>query len=306
MTIGENIKRIRLQRGLTQAELGNLIGISDSMVRRYELGIRTPKIDKLQKIAYSLGVNVEALLNTEIDEDTAMHHLFQLFRQYGGSFAPSGDLQFQNLDINLAISAWRQRWNTYQDELRQAERIEDEREQACAIENAEKKFNWWMDTYPETDAAWIGERNKKKTTESRGIMKIAKYLRIERNLKLFRINADMTQKEMAARLGISVPTYSNYENGYSEPPMKVIQNFCEVLGISEDDFFRNVVAHGGSDNLVRGKNRTQIVDKIAEELLKARLLNETDYSSTEELREACREIMLAGLSGYSILKGDVY
>lgn len=68
-------------------------------------------------------------------------------------------------------------------------------------------------------------------------MRIAHYLHIDKRLKSFRIGADMSQKEMAAKLELSVPTYSNYENGYSEPPMEIIQKFCSIIGINEDLFF---------------------------------------------------------------------
>lgn len=68
-------------------------------------------------------------------------------------------------------------------------------------------------------------------------MRIAHYLHVDKRLKSFRMGADMSQKEMAAKLELSVPTYSNYENGYSEPPMEVIQKFCSIIGIKEDLFF---------------------------------------------------------------------
>lgn len=77
MTIGENIKRIRIQRGLTQAELGFLLKISESTVRGYELGIRNPKPSKLEAIAKVLSVNVEVLKNPDFDNNSAMHRLFQ-------------------------------------------------------------------------------------------------------------------------------------------------------------------------------------------------------------------------------------
>jgi transcriptional regulator with XRE-family HTH domain len=68
-------------------------------------------------------------------------------------------------------------------------------------------------------------------------MRIAHYLHVDKRLKSFRMGADMSQKEMAAKLELSVPTYSNYENGYSEPPVEVIQKFCSIIGIDEDLFF---------------------------------------------------------------------
>ncbi len=148
MTIGENIRRIRTQRGLTQAELGRLIGISESAVRRYELNSSIPRINRLEAIAYALGVNAQVLLNADFDNITTMHRLFQTFRQYGGYFDDTGKLQFHKLNL----SAWRKQWNIYQEELRAAETIPDKQLREYAIEDAEDKFNWWMDTYPKSDA----------------------------------------------------------------------------------------------------------------------------------------------------------
>lgn len=56
MTVGENIKRIRKKKGLTQKQLGALCGLADSAIRRYELGGANPKIETIQKIARALEV----------------------------------------------------------------------------------------------------------------------------------------------------------------------------------------------------------------------------------------------------------
>lgn len=61
MTIGENLKRIRKERHLTQKQLGSLCGMADSAIRRYELGKSTPKIQTLHKIAKGLGIPVHVL-----------------------------------------------------------------------------------------------------------------------------------------------------------------------------------------------------------------------------------------------------
>lgn len=36
MSVAENIKRIRKKRGFTQKELGNLCGINEANIRKYE------------------------------------------------------------------------------------------------------------------------------------------------------------------------------------------------------------------------------------------------------------------------------
>ncbi len=67
MTIGENIKRIRKRKGLTQKQLSELSGINESQLRRYELGLNNsnPKIETIQKIANALGIPV-SLLNDSL------------------------------------------------------------------------------------------------------------------------------------------------------------------------------------------------------------------------------------------------
>ena len=44
MTIGENIRRIRKERGLTLKQLGDEVGVSEAYIRAYETGRRNPKL----------------------------------------------------------------------------------------------------------------------------------------------------------------------------------------------------------------------------------------------------------------------
>ncbi len=56
MTIGERIKALRKEKGITQKELADRLGVSASMVGQYETGVRKPKYETIQKIANSLGI----------------------------------------------------------------------------------------------------------------------------------------------------------------------------------------------------------------------------------------------------------
>ena len=71
MTVGENIKRIRKEKGLTQKQLGALCtpNISESTIRKYELGLLNPKIETQKKIAKALGIPVSLLSNDLEDMD---------------------------------------------------------------------------------------------------------------------------------------------------------------------------------------------------------------------------------------------
>lgn len=56
--VGEKIKFYRQQKGYTQKKLGELCGMADSAIRRYESGRANPKIETLVKIANALDCNI--------------------------------------------------------------------------------------------------------------------------------------------------------------------------------------------------------------------------------------------------------
>ena len=64
--MANRIREIRLSRKMTQAELGNLLGVSQPYIHDLELGHRGAKIETLKKVAKALGVPLDQLL---IDEE---------------------------------------------------------------------------------------------------------------------------------------------------------------------------------------------------------------------------------------------
>lgn len=71
MTIGERIKEFRLKAGLTQSELAEKLGIPYQSIGQWERGLRSPKIETLQKIASALGVPLSQLLTQNEQIGTA-------------------------------------------------------------------------------------------------------------------------------------------------------------------------------------------------------------------------------------------
>ena len=63
MKTGQLIRSFRLEKGLTQKQLGELCGIAEPTIRRYELGRLRPKYSTLQKIADGLGVMAADLVD---------------------------------------------------------------------------------------------------------------------------------------------------------------------------------------------------------------------------------------------------
>lgn len=63
------IKELRLARGMTLEEVGNLVGVGKSTVRKWEQGIiANMKRDKIAKLARALGVTPSYLMGWD-DED---------------------------------------------------------------------------------------------------------------------------------------------------------------------------------------------------------------------------------------------
>jgi len=70
MTIGERIKYLRLDKGLTQKELAELAHISVVTLQQYERGVRKePKEEQLEGIAETLGTSA-AFLRGYVDNPT--------------------------------------------------------------------------------------------------------------------------------------------------------------------------------------------------------------------------------------------
>lgn len=65
MSIGKRIQKIRKNRGLSQQELGELLGVSGSMIGQYENDLRNPKRETIKKIAKALGVPSILLIDPE-------------------------------------------------------------------------------------------------------------------------------------------------------------------------------------------------------------------------------------------------
>ncbi|MFR3728392.1 helix-turn-helix domain-containing protein [Lacrimispora sp.] len=56
--IGDNIRKFRKEKNLTQKQLGDLLDMSEVMIGQYERGDRNPKIDTLRRIAKALNVEL--------------------------------------------------------------------------------------------------------------------------------------------------------------------------------------------------------------------------------------------------------
>ena len=64
MELNEKIKRLRVQKSLTQKELGHRVGVSEISVGCWETGIKKPSVQKIVLLSRVLEVSVDYLLGT--------------------------------------------------------------------------------------------------------------------------------------------------------------------------------------------------------------------------------------------------
>lgn len=81
MGVGERIRRCRKAGGYTQRGLAEEVGVTESAIRNYELGLRTPSESQLETIARALDVAPESL--ADVGPESARGALEMVFRLEG-------------------------------------------------------------------------------------------------------------------------------------------------------------------------------------------------------------------------------
>jgi len=65
MLIGNRLRKLRLEKGLTQKELGDLINVTKVSICCYEMGTRTPTLDTLMELERVFQVDLNYLLGND-------------------------------------------------------------------------------------------------------------------------------------------------------------------------------------------------------------------------------------------------
>ncbi|MEX6642418.1 helix-turn-helix domain-containing protein [Clostridium perfringens] len=139
INIGDRLKTLRLNKGFTQSQLADAIGIPRTTYANYETNKREPKIEVLQKIATTLGVTIDDILTKNFiqkDKDERLYLLslkiaelipfysfeeiesaLELTKNYvdSGQFIISEEKMNKNEEIDLLIGSFSA--CDYQDEV---------------------------------------------------------------------------------------------------------------------------------------------------------------------------------------------
>ena len=133
--MGQRIRQLRMRRGMTQRELAEASGISESSLRSFELGANFPKDAYLEKIAQALHVRPEVFEGYDITSEIQLiHTLFNLEDAFGlrpqGDASPAITAVGERSLIRKAFKEWSER-----------------REQLERGDMTEEQYSEWKNTY---------------------------------------------------------------------------------------------------------------------------------------------------------------
>lgn len=78
-SMGEILRSLRLQNGLTQEEVGKIIGVQKAAIQKYEKGnVENMKQESLKLLAAYYGVTTDYLLGIEKTDDNTEEYLEML------------------------------------------------------------------------------------------------------------------------------------------------------------------------------------------------------------------------------------
>lgn len=120
MTIGERLKRLRTEKGLTQEEVGNILGITKAAVQKYENGTITNfRSDTIRKLCKLFGIAPAYFIFDDVENDYSSTNSEQLrgmiIKHFGERFVKFLDM------VDRLNEDGRKKIMTYIDDISQIE-----------------------------------------------------------------------------------------------------------------------------------------------------------------------------------------
>ncbi|HLI76804.1 MAG TPA: helix-turn-helix transcriptional regulator [Acidobacteriaceae bacterium] len=106
----EHLAHLRKEKGLTQPQLAEKIGVHVAQVRRYEAGTSQPTLDVIRSLAVALGVSADELLFAP-DERGPSEDLKLQFEAVS-RFDPEAKKVVQQVLASMILQQEARRWST--------------------------------------------------------------------------------------------------------------------------------------------------------------------------------------------------
>lgn len=157
--IGDRIRRIRTEKGMSQAELGALIGLTADRIQKYENGARQPRTDVIEQLAGALGVSIFALTDPNTASHIgAMYAFFELEEKFNMTVARGPEEKAPTMVLSVSsadpmyyyMQEWLKEYEKTQSQLKAA--ASDEEKKTILKAYHEWKWNYSFDnsTYEKT------------------------------------------------------------------------------------------------------------------------------------------------------------
>lgn len=145
--IGRRIRAIRIEKGMSQAELGAAMGLTADRIQKYENGARKPKFDMLKQFADVLGVKTIALMDPVVSNYIgAMFAFFEMEELYELEVKKDGAkylLQFGN-GFTGTMNDYLKEWYDEREMVRtRMENVSDDEKEVIL-----KEYHEWEKNFP--------------------------------------------------------------------------------------------------------------------------------------------------------------
>ncbi|WP_395461572.1 helix-turn-helix domain-containing protein [Wolbachia endosymbiont (group A) of Therophilus tumidulus] len=209
--VGEKVKNWRLERGYTQKDLAEKIGVKYWVILQYEKGNRRISIERLYAIAEALSISITDLIPVSKSclEDEG-EEILNLVREYKKINDQELRKMFCLLTNFVQIS---------EKSSKKAEKIK--------IAKGLVKAGVSVDIVAKT----IGLSADECVEEKVGSI----YYQIGKKIKEWRLVREYTQKDLAEKMSTTRDEVSNYEQGRTAVPLDKLYEMAEALSINITD-----------------------------------------------------------------------
>ncbi len=209
--VGEKVKSWRLERGYTQKDLAEKIGVKYWVILQYEKGNRRVPIERLYAIAETLSISITDLIpiSKSCLEDEG-EEILNLVREYKKINDQELRRMFCLLTKFVKVS---------EKSSKKSEKIK--------IAKGLVKAGVSVDIVAKTIGLSVDECVEEKVSSI--------YCKIGKKIKEWRAVREYTQKDLAEKMSITRDEISNYEQGRTAVPLDKLYEMAEALSINITD-----------------------------------------------------------------------
>ncbi|WP_264374853.1 WO male-killing family protein Wmk [Wolbachia endosymbiont (group B) of Carcina quercana] len=211
--VGQKVKSWRLERGYTQKDLAEKVGVKYWAILQYEKGNRRVPIERLYAIAEALSISITDLIpvsNEKICLEDEEEEILNLVREYK---------KINDQELRKMFCLLTQFVQVSEKSSRKAEKVK--------IAKGLVEAGVSVDTVSKTIGLSADECVEEKTGSI--------YYQIGKKIKEWRVLREYTQKDLAEKMDTTRDEISNYEQGRTAVPLDKLYEMAEALSISITD-----------------------------------------------------------------------